>query len=314
MRTLTPNHSDLPRTERPAAGPREGVNCILCGASGIRGSKRLPQTAVACGECGFVFAHPQPSEAELAAIYDDAYYRPFGYDEKDHSGYRRLRRAWFDRVLTVAESYLTPGKLLDVGSGLGDLLAAARARGWEACGVETNAFAVNEAERAVPGATFHGCLADFHAADGFDLVTCCDTLEHVRDPVGELRRIRAALRPNGWLLIATVNIGGWQARLSGRRWIHFLREHLWYFDRRSLLRLVEGAGFEVVDWRVPRKVFNLRYIAGIFAHHSRSGLCRAAWREIIKSAPQAVLSAHCPGLPEGQLLVARRGILASACK
>ena len=253
------------------------------------------------------FADPQPSDSELAAIYTPRYFEPFGLKSECQQAYRGMKRAWFVRLLGLAEAYAAPSRLLDVGSGPGDLLAVGRSRGWDVQGIEPNPFAVAVSDTVVPGATFQGSLADFDGHVGaFGLVTCCDVLEHVRDPSDELIRMRRALRPGGCVLLTTIDSAGWQARLTGARWIHYLPEHLWYFNRESLTRLVIQAGLDVVHWEVPRKVFNLRYILGIFAHHSSSPTWRRVWDGLLRMIPEFAQSALLPGLPEGQLLIAKK--------
>ena len=180
-----------------------------------------------------VFADPQPTGCELVTIYDRRYYEHFGYVATQADGpYRSMKRAGCERLMEIAEAFVRPGRLLDAGSALGDLLLVAKLRGWEVRGVELNAFAVAQAERVVPGASVAGCLEDFAAPPGsFDLITCADVLEHLRRPDRSLRRMHELLRPDGGLLIATIDTGGWPARLCGSRWVHYHRDHLWYFNR-----------------------------------------------------------------------------------
>jgi 2-polyprenyl-3-methyl-5-hydroxy-6-metoxy-1,4-benzoquinol methylase len=260
-----------------------------------------------CRDCGLGFADPQPDDAELAAIYSHNYYAPFGYDPVGQDRYRRMKQGWFARLLALAESHSAPGKLLDVGSGLGDLLVVGRLRGWTVHAVEPNSFARIQAEGVAPGTRIATSVSEFEGAgELFNLVTCCDVLEHVRDPLDELRQMHRRLVPGGILLITTIDADGWQARLSGERWIHYLREHLWYFNRQTLTRLVEVAGFEVVHWEVPRKIFNLRYVFGIFAHHSQKRFWRGAWNAALQATPKFAQSLLLPGMPEGQLLIAKK--------
>lgn len=289
-------------------GERLPTTCLVCCGQEFEHihRKRFPWLA-RCRSCGLAFADPQPDDAELEAIYDAQYYEPFGYLPGDEWDYRAMKQAGFARLLRVAETQFAPGSLLDVGSALGDLMVVAKRRGWEVRGVELNPFAVAQAERVLPCASFLGSLQDMPASQGsFDLITCLDVLEHLRRPDESLRRMHELLRPGGGLLIATIDAGGWLARLSGPRWVHFHRDHLWYFNRETLTRMVQAAGFEVLRWEVPPKVFNLRYIFGILAHHAKARLWKWIWAMGLRWLPNSLLSRHWPALPEGQLLLARK--------
>lgn len=102
----------------------------------------------------------------------------------------------FDRVLAGA----APGaRLLDVGCGAGDLLAAAAAAGMTVSGVEVTRQPLALAERAAPGADLR--IGDAHelpfADDAFDLVTLVQVLEHLANPVLALREAGRVAAPGG---------------------------------------------------------------------------------------------------------------------
>jgi hypothetical protein len=78
-------------------------------------------------------------------------------------------------------------------------------------------------------------------------------IEHVLDPVATVRKVREMLAPRGVFYVETPNVGSPDARLWGRHWglIHYPR-HLCLFDRGTLRRLLEDAGFEVerMSWEI----------------------------------------------------------------
>lgn len=263
-----------------------------------------------CSGCGLMFAAPQPSDRELASIYSASYFKTFGYSPSSTAAYRRMKRIACRKLLDDVRRLCPdiPGRrLLDVGSGLGDLLCAARDDGWTVCGLEQNEWAIAESERIVPGATRCGMLADADwPAESFDLITCLDVLEHLRDPPESLRQIFHWLRPGGALVITTVDADSWSARLSGWRWVHIHRDHLWYFNRQTLVRLLSAAGFQPTFWEVPRKVFNLRYLLTIVSHHARPRFGGQLCGWLLKVLPEKCLSVPLPTIPEGQMIVVRR--------
>jgi len=203
---------------------------------------------VRCDGCGHRF-RCDPASAWLdASVYDAAYHahrktegRP-GFADK-----ARTARLHLD-LLGVARRAASGVRLLDVGCATGDFLVAARERGFDVCGVDVAASAVDAA--AARGlAVQHGAIAD--VADGpFDVVHASHVLEHVPD-VGEfVRAATALLRPGGVALIEVPNefdeaLAVLQ-RVRGRRAPARLdAPHVHYFTATSLLWLLEHAGLRV---------------------------------------------------------------------
>lgn len=287
--------------------------CILCGSQvfGNDHATELPWLA-RCGGCGLSLVSPQPTDAELAEIYDDQYYRTFGFDSTDGAGYRTLKQATIERFLRLAERLAKPpGRLLDVGSAVGDVLAVGRRRGWEVRGVEPNPYGAAAADSLAPGATFGGTFEQLPLDEGpFQLVTCLDVLEHLRRPDLAIKKMHSLLSPSGILLLAVPDVGSWLARLLGARWPHYHRDHLWYFSRRALRRLLEERGFEVVRQGASWKTFNLQYVLGILAANPNSGLFHRIAANVKDRLPRWLLRLRWPMIPEGQMVIARKSTLA----
>ncbi|UCH79458.1 MAG: class I SAM-dependent methyltransferase, partial [Candidatus Coatesbacteria bacterium] len=148
-------------------------------------------------------------------------------------------------------AYRPGGRLLDVGAGAGDFVAAAEALGWEVAGVEANeetARGAQEAGLAVVAGDATEVLTSGRLAGPFDLVRFHHTLEHLTAPAEALRAAAAATSPGGRLLVAVPNAGGVFARWFGRYWYHWaLPFHRSHFDVASLRRLLRSTG-----WR-PRR-------------------------------------------------------------
>ena len=292
----------------PSTEPVWLKGCILCGGSrfGSDYPSHFPWLSH-CQDCGLRQARPQPSDAELARVYDDDYYKTFGFDPLSAGRYRTMKQASFDRLLEVAERHFRIGRLLDVGSALGDLLAAAIRRGWDVRGVEPIPFAASRADEVAPGATFTGTLEEMDPAEqGFDLVTCVDVIEHLRRPDQTLSRMYRCLRPGGGALIATNDVEDARSRTMGPRWPHYHVDHLWYFSQRTLSALAEAAGFEVVSVQRARKIFNLSYVLGILAHSPNHRALQRFARIALRTVPEPLLRLLLPPVQEGFLLLARR--------
>jgi SAM-dependent methyltransferase len=149
------------------------------------------------------------------------------------------------------------GRTLDVGCGDGRLTAELSAADLVAADVSPVALA--RAERRLPGARL--CELDPDAplpfGDGeFDLVLCAETIEHVRDVQLLLSEARRVLRPGGTLALTTpvhgrsdglaILVAGFERRFDP------LSPHLRFLTRRSLRRLLDELGFEVLSLRRRR--------------------------------------------------------------
>lgn len=302
---LASPHSDSAGADGRA---RTVSSCLAC-----RGTRFVPAFGrrfpwlMKCPDCGLMFVTPQPTDEELAQIFGGDYFAGFGCEPEFRDAYCAMKQESADHFLELAERIVPPGKLLDAGSGLGDLLVAAQRRGWQARGLDVNPYAVELANRQLPGQTRLTPFDEFPPEEGpLDLITCLEVIEHLRRPDASVRRMFACLRPGGLLLLTTPDAGSLVSRILGPAWWHLHVDHLWYFDRRTLTRLVRGGGFEVLCWQRARKVVNLQYILGILGNSANSRALQWAGDVGRRSLPAAWRSRLLPRLPEGQLLLARR--------
>jgi SAM-dependent methyltransferase len=151
---------------------------------------------------------------------------------------------------------LPPGRILDVGCGLGYFLSGVDPR-WQRFGVEISDYAAEKAREY--GTIFHGELRRAKYEDrSFDVVTLYHVIEHMEDPERELEEIKRVLRPGGFLVVGTPNFDSACARRFGEKF-RMLHDwtHISLFSAESLRRLLEDHGF-VVEWE-DFPFFDTRY-------------------------------------------------------
>ena len=245
---------------RNGHGPGSDLYACTSTAYGVCGP------IVKCRRCGLVYQSPVPSSDEIVDAYDDVIDKRY---EEERSG----RIETFRRDLAAVERHERGGRLLDVGCHLGLFLDVARARGWQVAGVEPSRWSVERArERGLD--VRHGTLETSGFPPGsFDVVTMWDVVEHVADPLAELRRIHRVLRPNGVLALCTMNVDALFPRLAGRRWPWYMQMHLVYFSRRTLHNMLTKAGFRVVEMAPHKRVVRLSYLVSRVEPY-----CRPAYR------------------------------------
>jgi 2-polyprenyl-3-methyl-5-hydroxy-6-metoxy-1,4-benzoquinol methylase len=211
---------------------------------------------VSCRSCGHGSLRGVPSAEELARTY--AHVEDAGSLDEEAG-----QVATAERDLRAVRELLgaPPGALLDIGCWTGSLLDAARALGWETEGIEPSDWAASRAEQR--GHTVAvGALGEVDLRrEHYQVIACCDVLEHLVDPGDAVARIAALLEPGGLLFATVPDAGSRLARVLGRRWWSVLPMHVQYFTRSSLVRLLTDAGLEVLSVRTHPKVFTRRYYA-----------------------------------------------------
>jgi dolichol-phosphate mannosyltransferase len=261
---------------------------------------------VRCRRCRLMRAQPQPSAEELEAIYGEHYFDEWGATF-DQASLEAMKRKTFRRLVApLATKHVRAS--LDVGCGLGYTMDQAREQGWDAYGLDVSTTAVRSTLARHPDRVVCGSAEDLDQANlprPFDLVTMFDVLEHLRDPIEVLRKVRHVLAADGMLLVSTIEASGLVPRVLGAGWFHIHRAHLWYFTRDALARMFDRAGLEVVEIRTATKHFTGRYVAGIVAVKSSNRLLRSLARLCLRWTPRAALNLALPALREGVLVIAR---------
>jgi 2-polyprenyl-3-methyl-5-hydroxy-6-metoxy-1,4-benzoquinol methylase len=256
----------------------EFSRCSLCGDDRIATlftvtakGENIQAHVVRCQCCGLRRLHPRPRS--------DAIGRYYAADYSAYAGRTRSRRkqlVWdalrdassrpgttpWGRLGRVAARAIARRKLdtlvgvdhsprvLDFGCGFGDLLIYLKSRGCSVRGVDFDERAAQAA--ASYGVDVHvGALDELPEPHGtFDDMVMSHSLEHVHDPRATLSAAARFVRPGGRLHIAVPNGAARALALQGQGWFHLsFPLHLWFYDERTLRRLCDEHGFEVIDTR-----------------------------------------------------------------
>jgi len=207
-----------------------------------------------CRGCGLVLTRPRPTAEGLGFYYDGTYTDDNAQLQRFNADSFGGRWLFGYRVAVIGkvQPLHSEDHILDVGCSYGGFLAYAVERfGCRGTGIDLDSRSIDAAvshERVIHRV---GTLREAAFDDAsFSVVTLFQTLEHTADPVGELAEAYRVLRPGGLCVVEVPDFGGWWRPILGHWWLPLLvPQHLVHFDRATLHRAVDEAGFdEVALW------------------------------------------------------------------
>jgi 2-polyprenyl-3-methyl-5-hydroxy-6-metoxy-1,4-benzoquinol methylase len=151
---------------------------------------------------------------------------------------------------------LKPGKILDVGCGLGYFLSGID-EPWEKFGVEISEFSADYAQEW--GGIFIGKIEDLKLRhNDFDVIVLHHVIEHVENPINLILEIKKLIKKRGTLVLGTPDFDSGCARLFGKNF-RLLNDptHISLFSNESMHRFLRDFGFTIDNVDYP--FFNTRY-------------------------------------------------------
>jgi len=156
-----------------------------------------------------------PAQTDYASMYARYWGRAERWGTRSYADPDELAA----RVLSTCG----PGRLLDVGCGMGHLVRTLIARGVDAHGADVAAAPIAHSQAMAPGRfTVASVLALPHPDADFDTVVCTDCLEHIAeaDVPAALAELRRVTRRAAYLTISTRmdTDGVWHLTVRDRAW------------------------------------------------------------------------------------------------
>jgi len=237
----------------PVRIPPEGwqaAACPLCGSADgpipvadqdVRG---LPIHMVVCRTCGLLYQNPVMTDEALAGYYQEEYVAS-GLRSRPRPRHMVESLVRGREVARQCGPHLAPGAaVLDVGSQRGGVLRAFVERGHHATGIEPSDAWARFARETLGLNVIHGMMEQADLPPGsFDLVILSHLLEHLRDPVAGLLRVRGLLKPGGLLCLEVPDIAFPVVRVPKS----FRIFHVTMFSRATLGAMLDHCGFDVLE-------------------------------------------------------------------
>ena len=228
------------------------VAAFRCTSSGYGSHAQI----VKCKNCSYIYANPRWPNDRLIDAYESV-------EDATYVVERQGRELTFAKHLQAMEKFVGSANgrsLLDVGAYVGIFVETAIKNGWDAIGVEPSSWAANEAQKA--GLPIISGTQDAAELDGklFDVVTMWDVIEHVDDPSAEMAKAFARLKPGGWLIVHTMDVDSWAAKILKSRWPWYMDMHIHYFSQSTMRQMLEKNGFQVKWSGIQSRYLTLSYL------------------------------------------------------
>ncbi len=214
------------------------LQCALCTGSDWETAIPFPDIPILrCRECGFLYSGRVRSEEDLGAYYANEFASP------RHLLGQRLNADMNFAVLEKVITFPHGLSVLDVGCGYGFLLRLLVDKcDAQVTGVEVSKREISYAREALDLENI-GSMNEVDTDRLFDLVTCFEVIEHVRDPVPFLHDMLKKVAPGGSLVLMTDNFNSTASRRMGcgfPKWIP--HSHISHFTPATLQNCLHRAG------------------------------------------------------------------------
>ena len=199
-----------------------------------------PFDIMVCEDCGLLYTTPKPSDEKIGDYYkSEAYYS----HQENKKGfiprvYEAVKSVNLKHKIAIATQGKEPGRLLDIGCGVGDFLHYAEQNGWQCTGAEPSEDAALIAKKRIKAEIMLPKDLEKLPDESFDVITMWHVLEHVSDLQWQVNQLNRLLKKGGRLVIALPNFRSYDAQHYKDKWAAYdVPRHLNHFSQDSIAKI-----------------------------------------------------------------------------
>lgn len=217
---------------------------------------------VKCEQCTLVYTNPIPTPDNLSKYYESNEYLSHKPKQKNLLNYiyKNVRNINIRKKYKLVKQYQPSGKVLEIGTGTGDLLNYFKQKGWETIGVEPNEYA-----RGLAISNYSlDLVEELKGAEiednSLDVVMMWHVLEHVSDLNKQMLQIKKLIKKGGSIFIAVPNLNAPDFEHYKDYWAGLdVPRHLYHFTEASLKKLFDKHSLKI-ESMYPMK-FDAYYVS-----------------------------------------------------
>jgi len=236
----------------------EKKSCLMCGKNKDEVIHTFDSThnprikdlkIVRCKSCGFAYMNPQLELKELTTLY------PQSLHESKRKSKLKFLKKYYERIRlkhVLKEARKDSKNILDVGCSNGFFLELAKKKGMDIYGTEFGKKQVAYLRKHVTNNAYTS-EKELIGKVKFDIITAFDVIEHLRNPEEFIRNCSKLLKKDGLLVIMTVVLDSWTYKVFKGRVMWIADQHLFYFTREQLAKLLKKYGLEIYKTKTYNK-------------------------------------------------------------
>lgn len=245
-----------------------------------------PFEIMVCEDCGLLYTTPKPSDEKLGDYYkSDEYYS----HQENKKGfiprvYEAVKSVNLKHKIAIATQGKEPGRLLDIGCGVGDFLHFAEQNGWQCTGAEPSEDAASIAKKRIKAEIMLPKDLEKLPDESFDVITMWHVLEHVSDLQWQVNQLNRLLKKGGRLVIALPNFRSYDAQYYKDKWAAYdVPRHLNHFSQDSIAKIFNING--LIQNPTQKLVWDAFYISFMSEKYRQKSLplLRGIYRGMISN-------------------------------
>ena len=207
----------------------------------------IPLQTVLCNNCGLLRSDPYYTDETLNLFYKNEY-RSIYTGEKQASDVFFIKQQNVGlEILRYVGAYIRPNSIVyEIGAGAGGILSAFKQAGHKVKGCD-------------PGKEFleYGILQGIELYEGdlqvlkkfekADLLIINHVLEHIKDPVYFLQKLKQLIKPTGRIYIGLPGLGVFPVQYKGDFLFYLQNAHCFHYCLQSLRYVAAKAELEMID-------------------------------------------------------------------
>ena len=239
-----------------------------------------------CLTCGLLYTMPRPPKEKIGDYYkSDEYYS----HQENKKGfipklYETVKKVNLKHKYGIATKGMQPGKLLDIGCGVGDFLHTAENKGWQCTGIEPSEDAKEIAHKRMKAPIYNSEQLEQLPDKSFDLITMWHVLEHVDDLKWQVEQLQRLVKPNGRIVIAVPNYKSYDGQFYQEHWAAYdVPRHLNHFSRNTITKIFKANN--LILERTTKLVWDAYYISYMSEQYRNHAfpLIRGAFRGLVSN-------------------------------